>query len=78
MGNFNLNLLNNENKSEISEFHEALSSHFFAPYILQPTIIVKNSKILIDNIFLNSVKFSSCSANLTSKISNHPLKILVL
>ena len=43
MGDFNAILLNIKNKSEVLEFYDALSSHFFAPYIFQPTKIVKNS-----------------------------------
>ena len=43
-GNFNVIVLNIENKSE-------KLSDFFAPYILQSTNKARNSKILIDNIF---------------------------
>ena len=32
-------------------FYDALSSHFFAPDILQPTNKAENSKTLIDNMF---------------------------
>ena len=48
-----------------------MSSHFFAPYILQPTRLKKNSKTLIDNIFLNSIEFDTFSGNLTSLISDY-------
>ena len=41
MGDFIVNLLNIENKSEILEFYDCLSSHLFIPYILQPTRIMK-------------------------------------
>ena len=47
----NLHNIFDENKSEISEFYDALPSYFFASYILQPTRISKNSKTLTDNIF---------------------------
>ena len=63
MGDFNINLLNVESKPDVSEFHHIMSSHLFAPYILQPTRIAKNSKTLIDNIFLNSIEFDSFSGN---------------
>ena len=37
-------------------FYDILSSNFFAPYILQPKKLVKNSKTLID-IFSNSIEY---------------------
>ena len=55
-----------------------MSSHFFAPYILQPTGLTKNSKILIDNIFLNSIGFRTFSINLISLISDHLAQLLIL
>ena len=78
MGDFNGNLLNIGNKFEISEFYDALSSHFVASYILQPTRIVRNSETLRDNIFLDSIELSSYSGNVTSKISDHLLQFLML
>ena len=59
MGDFNINLLNAETNTSISELHDNLSSDFFTPYILQPTRLTKISKTLIDNIFLNSVEFET-------------------
>ena len=78
MGDFNANLLNIGNKFEISEFNDALSSHFVASYIFQPTRIVRNSKTLMDNIFLDSIELSSYSGNVTSKISDQLLQFLML
>ena len=75
MGGFNGNLLNIGNKFEISEFYDALSSHFVASYILQPTRIVRNSKTLRDNIFLDSIELSSYSGNVTSKNIRSPPSI---
>ena len=54
MGDFNINILNAEANINISEFYDNMSSHFFAPYILQPLRLTENLKTLIDNIFLNS------------------------
>ena len=56
MGDFNINLLNKDTDHNVSDFYDIWSSNFFAPYILQPTRLVKNSKTLIDNIFLNSIE----------------------
>ena len=41
-GDFNINLLYAEANTNISEFYDNMSSHFFAPYILQPTRLTKN------------------------------------
>ena len=57
MGDFNKNLLNTEINTNIPEFSDNMPSHFFAPYILQPTRLTKNQKTLIDNTFLNSIEF---------------------
>ena len=46
MGNFNINPLNTYTDSNISDFYNLLSLNFFAPCILQPTRLAKNSKNL--------------------------------
>ena len=61
MGDFNVNLLNAETSTNISEFYDNMSSHFFAPYILQATGLTKNSKTLLDNISLNFNEFKTFS-----------------
>ena len=45
----------------VSDFHDILSSNFFAPYILQPTRWAKKSKTLIDNLFQNLIEFNTFS-----------------
>ena len=75
MRDFNVHLLNTGNKSEVSEFYDALSSHFVASYTLQLSRIVRNYKTLMDNILLDSIKVNSYTGNLTSKMSDHHLKI---
>ena len=50
MGDFNINLLKSDTKSEVSEFFDNLSSHFFAPYSLQPARLASVSITLIDNV----------------------------
>ena len=70
MGDFNIYLLNAEINTDISEI--------FAPCILQPTRLTKNSKTLIVNIFLNSIEFETFSGNLTSLISDHLPQLLIL
>ena len=78
MGDFNINLLNAETNTIISEFYDNMSYHFFTPDILQPTRLTKNSKTLIDNIILNSIEFETFSRNLTSLISDHLPQLLIL
>ena len=78
MGDFNINLLNAETNTSISEFYDNMTYHFFAPDILQPTRLTKNSKTLIDNIILNSIEFETFSRNLTSLISDHLPQLLIL
>ena len=78
MGDFNINLLNTDTDHNLSDFYDILSSNFFARYILQPTRLAKNSKTVIDNIFLNSVEFNTFSGNLTSQILDHIPQFLIL
>ena len=66
MGDFNTNFLNTDTDHNVSDFYDILSSNFFAPYILQPTRLTKNSKTLMDNIFSNSIEYNTFSGNLTS------------
>ena len=78
MCGFNINLLNKEINTNISEFYGNMSSHFFAPYILQPTRWRKNSKTPINNILLNSIEFKTFSGNLRSLIFDHLLQLLIV
>ena len=68
IGDFSINLLNIETNTNISEFYDNVSFHFFAPYILQPTRLTKDSKTPIDNILLNAIEFETFPGNLTSLI----------
>ena len=67
-------------KSDINdsynEFYTNLASHFFVPYILQPTRPI--SKSLIDNIFVNTIEYRSFSGNLTIQIADHLFQFVLL
>ena len=76
MGDFNVDLLKINSHTESNEFHNNLNSHFFTPYILQPTRL--RSKTLIDNIFFNSLEYQSISGNLFIEISDHLIQFLIL
>ena len=76
MGDFNINLLKINTNDSYNYFYNSLSSHFFTPFILQPTRL--QSKTLIDNIFFNSVEYQSNSGNLLIVISDHLIQFLIL
>ena len=76
MGDFNVDLLKANSHNGSSEFYNNLSSHFFTPYIMNPTRL--HSKTLIDNIFFNSLEYNSMSGNLLIEISDHLIQFLIL
>ena len=81
ISDFNIIILNTDIYPNVSDFYDTSSSNFFAPYLLQPTRLARNSKILVDNIFfLNSIEFNTfCgSGNLTLQISDHLSQFLIL
>ena len=49
LGDFNVNLLNNNEYNQTNKFLDSLASNSFIP--LQPTRITSHSNTLIDNIF---------------------------
>ena len=51
-------------------------SHFFTPYILQPTRL--QSQTLIDNIFFNSLEYYSTSGNLLYELLDHLIQFFIL
>lgn len=69
LGDFNIDLLE-ENKKEVTEFLDILSSHSFYPTITLPTRITEHSETLIDNIFTN-IDTNIQSGNLAVGISDH-------
>ena len=72
MGDFNLNLLNNENHNATGEFLDGLYSHLFFPLITLPSRITSHTASLIDNIFSNHVEHSYLrSGLLITDISDH-------
>ena len=76
MGDFNIDFLKSDTNNNVNAFFNSVTSHFFAPCILQPTRPI--SKTLIDNIFINSVEYPSHSGNLTIQISDHLLQFVIL
>ena len=61
VGGFIIDLLKVDTRDDYNTYLNVLSSNLFTPHIKQP--IRPISKTLIDNIFLNSIEFSSCPGN---------------
>ena len=71
LGDFNVNLLNDNEHNQTKEFLDSLASNSFIPLILQPIRINSHSNTLIDNIFSNVNDPDIISCNLTATISDH-------
>ena len=54
MGDFNINLLNEDIHGQTADFINTISSYSMYPSITRPTRIMTKSATLIDNIFTNS------------------------
>ena len=55
MGDFNIDLLKKDSNDDVNSFYNIMTSHFFAPYVLQPSRLISNTSI--DNIFNYSVEY---------------------
>ena len=75
-GDFNIDLLKFDTREYINLYFSSLSSNFFAPFILQPTRPI--SKSLIDNIFINTLEYSTFSRNLTIQLADHFFQFVIL
>ena len=71
MGDFNINLINYNDDKNTGNFLNTMFSYSFSPYITTPTIITRNTKTLIDNIYYNKPLNNIISGNLSSMISDH-------
>ena len=78
-GDFNYNFLNHEYNNRIKNFIDIMYSHFFQPYITEPTRIVgRNKPSLVDNIFINACTKSLNAGNITDKIYDHLPNFLII
>ena len=73
MGDYNINILNNEVHSQTSDFIDLMYSYSLVPLMNRPTRITNNSATLIDNIFSNNLHdlHKSTQAILITDISDH-------
>ena len=76
LNDFNIDLLKHDSIESIGDFYNIMTPHFFAPYVIQPTRLI--SKTLIDNIFINSIEYSSYSGNITIQLSDHLFQFVIL
>ena len=71
MGDFNLDLLNNDLHSATKEFINALFSHFLYLLISRPTRLTSYGAALIDNIFNNNISASCDNGLIINDLSDH-------
>ena len=77
MGCSNVNLLHYETQIQSREFLDKTFSASLLPHIAIPTRVTPRSKILIDNIFTNSLELNSLFGNIICSISNHLAQYLI-
>ena len=70
LGDFNINLLDQESRA-VSTSVDTLSSNRFFPTISLPTRVANNSTSLIDNILTNIKKYTIQSGNIVSGNNDH-------
>ena len=70
MGNFNINLLNEDVHPLTNDFVNVITSHSLYPSITKPTRITSRTATLIDNIFTNS-KSKQTSGIIITDLSDH-------
>ena len=76
VGDFNINLINNDCHNPASQFLDGICSNSFFPYINVPTCHTPRYKTLIDNIFHNNINENTISGKLTTDISDHLTKFI--
>ena len=70
MGDFNINLLNEDVHPLTNDFVNVITSHSLYPSITKPTRITSRTATLIDNIFTNS-KSKQTSGIIITDLSDH-------
>ena len=78
MGDFNTDLLDYGKDNEITEFLDSMLSNFFLPQVLQPTRVTKNTKTIIDNIYLSNSFGTTTSGNILTQIADHYPQFLII
>ena len=78
LGDFNINLLNDNVHNPTAEFLDSLASKSFLPFIWQPARITTHSKTLIDKIFTKVILPDLLCGNLAATISEHLSQFLIV
>ena len=78
MGDYNIDLLQNEHSSLSNDFINVMISTSFLPYILQPTGVTDHSATVINNIFSNVTEFQMVGGNLTALIPDHFIQLFIV
>ena len=78
MGDFNINILEYDSETSVSEFLDIMYENLLLPYITGPTRITSKSSTLIDNIFFNGVEDNTISRNLVTSLSDHLAQFMIL
>ena len=76
MGDFNINLLNYDNKNT-ENFLDTMFSYSYLHFINTPTRVTGHSKTLIDNIFYNKPMLNITAGNISSVIADHLIQFLI-
>ena len=77
MGDFNIDLIKSNSKTNASQFLHVIYSSNLLPHITSPTHVTSKSHILIDNIFSN-INEECTSGNIINTISDHLGQFLII
>ena len=78
LGDFNINLLNYNSSTPITNYVNFLFSQQFLPYIIHPSRVSAHSSTLVDNIFSNITDNETLSGNILTQIADHFPQFLIV
>ena len=78
LGDFNINFLNYNSSTPITNYVNFLFSKQFLPYIIHPSRVSAHSSTLIDNILSNITDNETLSGNILPQITDHFPQFLIV
>ena len=78
LGDFNINLLNYNSCTPITNYVNFFFSKQFLPYIIHPSRVSAHSATLIDNIFSSITDNDTISGNILTQITGHFPQFLIV
>ena len=78
LGDFNINLLDYQENSEVKNFIDILQSHLIFPTINLPTRVTSLSSTLIDNVLISPFDSKIYAGNLVVSISDHMPQVAII